>query len=509
MPVWSSNRSSDLILNFTTADAAARQQESAPITFRGKPLQSVSLRKGYFYGNLAVVRFGSQYITAVRKIQFYLTPRTSVADYPLEKDPKKKWISWWTNKISLCTSDPLTLQPQSCTDFEPRNWTDCLWNGGFETLGPEDPRLIIWPSKGLFMMFNSKPWPVNPAGTTPDDTRCAGPWAQQPWLVPVATFTRNSLAACTNSFQPQRQGPSNTITSSRGSSSSTASSQQQQKDPWTQGLIRLRYLPPELQQNPQEALLRIQKQQGLTGPLLHKEKNWNPFIYKNELYFSQSFVPHIVIKPTADGTCRMVHLTDGLAFSQLPSKPRGNTQAVLLPAAVSGLNKAVYLGIVHTEVERSYTNYLYQMEAEPPFAITAVSAPLPMVPGKHPRVPAWDHISFPMSLQLLEDSNQLMIGYGSGDQVPRVRFLLLEEALALFDATSRSGSGGSSNQQQATVVAAGAADASAATDPGLAAKLASKLAGYSPRAQAAAQEAVAAVEAAMGLQSTAATAPTG
>jgi len=76
----------------------------------------------------------------------------------------------------------------------------------------------------------------------------------------------------------------------------------------------------------------------------------------------QSFVPHIVIKPTADGTCRMVHLTDGLAFSQLPSKPRGNTQAVLLPAAVSGLNKAVYLGIVHTEVERSYTNYLYQME---------------------------------------------------------------------------------------------------------------------------------------------------
>lgn len=89
MPVWSVNRSSDLILNFTTADAAARQQESAPITFRGKPLQSVSLRKGYFYGNLAVVRFGSQYITAVRKIQFYLTPRTSVADYPLEQDPSK------------------------------------------------------------------------------------------------------------------------------------------------------------------------------------------------------------------------------------------------------------------------------------------------------------------------------------------------------------------------------------------------------------------------------------
>jgi len=60
-------------------------------------------------------------------------------------------------------------------------------------------------------------------------------------------------------------------------------------------LIRLRYLPPELQQNPQEALLRIQKQQGLTGPLLHKEKNWNPFIYKNELYFSQVRVDMCVL----------------------------------------------------------------------------------------------------------------------------------------------------------------------------------------------------------------------
>jgi hypothetical protein len=48
---------------------------------------------------------------------------------------EKKWISWWTNRISLCTADPATLQPMACTDFDPRNWTDCMWNGGFETLG--------------------------------------------------------------------------------------------------------------------------------------------------------------------------------------------------------------------------------------------------------------------------------------------------------------------------------------------------------------------------------------
>jgi hypothetical protein len=89
MPPWTLERSTDVVLNFTVADAAARQQEAAAITFRGKPLDSVSLRKGYFYGNLAVVRFGSHYITAVRKIQFYITPRTAVKDYPLDPDPSK------------------------------------------------------------------------------------------------------------------------------------------------------------------------------------------------------------------------------------------------------------------------------------------------------------------------------------------------------------------------------------------------------------------------------------
>lgn len=48
---------------------------------------------------------------------------------------EKKWISWWTNRISLCTADAATLQPQACTNFDPRNWTDCMWNAGFETLG--------------------------------------------------------------------------------------------------------------------------------------------------------------------------------------------------------------------------------------------------------------------------------------------------------------------------------------------------------------------------------------
>lgn len=133
--------------------------------------------------------------------------------------------------------------------------------------GPEDPRLIIWPSKGLFIMFNSKPWPLNPTGTKPTDTQCAGPWAQQPYLMPLSTYTTTQPPP-----QPPQQQPS----------------QQQQGDPWVQGIIRLQYLPPELQgAGGQAALERLQKAHGGSGPALHKQKNWNPFIYKDQLLFSQ------------------------------------------------------------------------------------------------------------------------------------------------------------------------------------------------------------------------------
>jgi hypothetical protein len=77
-----------------------------------------------------------------------------------------------------------------------------------------------------------------------------------------------------------------------------------------------------------------------------------------------------------------------------------------------------------------------------------------------------------------------MIGYGSGDQVPRVKLMPLQEVLALF---------GPQQQQQQ--------QASAATDGTLGGKVSGKLTAnsLSPRAQAAAKAAVAAVEEAIGV----------
>lgn len=75
------------------------------------------------------------------------------------------------------------------------------------------------------------------------------------------------------------------------------------------------------------------------------------------------------------------------------------------------------------------------LQANPPFEISSVSAPIPLVSGTHPRVSAWTRISFPLSLQLLKETQQLMIGYGSGDQKSRVRLMGLKEALQLFDSS--------------------------------------------------------------------------
>jgi hypothetical protein len=70
-------------------------------------------------------------------------------------------------------------------------------------------------------------------------------------------------------------------------SSSSKQQQQQEADPWTQGLIRLQYLPPEVQGDTTAALERLRKAHKGSGPFLHKQKNWNPFIYQDTLYFSQ------------------------------------------------------------------------------------------------------------------------------------------------------------------------------------------------------------------------------
>lgn len=380
-PVWMQNRSADIILDFRKADPNFRHPSLGRVQVRGKDTK-VDFHIGYYHGNVAIVRYGTEFLLAVRKMHFYKTLRSSLENYPLSTKKDEQYISWWSSKMAVCSVDSKTLQPTTCQDYDPRTWKECEWSKGFEGEGPEDPRLIVWPGKGLYMMFGSKPWPKDPSGTKPEQTACEGPWAFQPWLV-----------------QLKHYGP-----------------QPDPADPWSKGIIRLQYLSGE---------------EVSDGELL-KEKNWNPFIYKGRLFFSQQFDPHVVIQPHSNGTCTKLFESPSRVFRNLTSKPRGNTQAVLVPSAFSGEARDFYLGVVHAENNRAYQNYFYKMQAHPPFRIYARSKPMPIINSKHPRNPVWTDVSFPMSLDLLPETSQVMIGYGSGDQIPRVKLMSWNEVAALF-----------------------------------------------------------------------------
>eukprot|EP00878_Enallax_costatus_P027137 GHUV01029189.1.p1 GENE.GHUV01029189.1~~GHUV01029189.1.p1 ORF type:complete len:185 (+),score=12.52 GHUV01029189.1:219-773(+) len=86
-PAWAHQRKGDYLLDFSKADAAVlQQQQQEPFKFRDLPL-NVTHKQGYFYGNVAIVRFGTQSYLAVRKLQFYFTLRTDLPGYPLDKEP--------------------------------------------------------------------------------------------------------------------------------------------------------------------------------------------------------------------------------------------------------------------------------------------------------------------------------------------------------------------------------------------------------------------------------------
>jgi hypothetical protein len=88
-PLWSQNRSADIVLDFTKADPNYKYPNLGPVHFRGKELP-VRYHLGYYYGNVAVVRFGTKFFIAVRKTHYSKIQRTHIEAYPLSKKPGKK-----------------------------------------------------------------------------------------------------------------------------------------------------------------------------------------------------------------------------------------------------------------------------------------------------------------------------------------------------------------------------------------------------------------------------------
>lgn len=85
-PLWSANRTADIVLDFSKADPNFRHPNLGKIVFRGSDMQ-VRYHIGYYHGNVAIVRFGTKFFIAVRKMHFYKTLRTQIEAYPLSKKP--------------------------------------------------------------------------------------------------------------------------------------------------------------------------------------------------------------------------------------------------------------------------------------------------------------------------------------------------------------------------------------------------------------------------------------
>eukprot|EP00879_Flechtneria_rotunda_P016376 GHRR01017133.1.p1 GENE.GHRR01017133.1~~GHRR01017133.1.p1 ORF type:complete len:175 (+),score=45.89 GHRR01017133.1:322-846(+) len=99
-PVWVQNRSTDIILDFSKADPYYKHPSLGVVSIRDKPMR-VNFHIGYYHGNVAVVRYGTKFVMAVRKMQFYKTLRSAIENYPLS-----------TKKGALCrtTGDKVLRQ---------------------------------------------------------------------------------------------------------------------------------------------------------------------------------------------------------------------------------------------------------------------------------------------------------------------------------------------------------------------------------------------------------------
>lgn len=81
-PVWVQNRSADIVLDFRKADPHYRHPSPGMVQIRGKDMK-VNYHIGYYHGNVAMVRYGTSFVLAVRKMHFYKTLRSAIENYPL------------------------------------------------------------------------------------------------------------------------------------------------------------------------------------------------------------------------------------------------------------------------------------------------------------------------------------------------------------------------------------------------------------------------------------------
>eukprot|EP00879_Flechtneria_rotunda_P006744 GHRR01007087.1.p1 GENE.GHRR01007087.1~~GHRR01007087.1.p1 ORF type:complete len:270 (+),score=75.05 GHRR01007087.1:1163-1972(+) len=187
------------------------------------------------------------------------------------------------------------------------------------------------------------------------------------------------------------------------------------------------------------------------GPI--KEKNWMPFVYLDDLYFTYSITPHRVFRVDPSGTAKqqwvssVKRLLPG-EFRSSGAAMHGGPPLVFVPREASSTDRAYYLGIMHyfdmprMKGSRAYHHYAYQMEPHPPFRICAVSRELPLrsydpTYHRHVKATKWTRdINFISGLQLDLANGDVHMSYGAFDVESRLMSVKLHGLEGHFDAVS-------------------------------------------------------------------------
>ncbi len=138
-----------------------------------------------------------------------------------------------------------------------------------------------------------------------------------------------------------------------------------------------------------DAVEWIEKYPGMTK--LRWEKNWVPFIYKEELHLAYSLIPHHIFKPVW-GTQSCASVCSSISLIQWAwGVLRGGTQAFLVDGEyLSFFHSSINIASVQSlgKVIQHYFMGAYTFSAEPPFAITRMSKE-PIVGRKFYNGPAY------------------------------------------------------------------------------------------------------------------------
>lgn len=160
------------------------------------------------------------------------------------------------------------------------------------------------------------------------------------------------------------------------------------------------------------------------------EKNWMPFVHRDELYFVYSVNPHNILRFNEHTKRVQLVYTSSADFSAWPHKALG----LYGNATCTKINDDLYMGTFHSKPHRNYWSGYYFFEAKPPFKVVKVGT-VPLFqpsdldePQRSDRVRrCFDNVQFPICT--LRKDNDVLVSYGVNDCLQYIAKIGIDELL--------------------------------------------------------------------------------